>query len=266
MQHTSSSPQPRKSLRQNYDELVKSQELLKASEMKYRNVIEDQTEFISRFLPDGTHVFANEAYCRYFGMKRDEIIGHRFRPKIPVEDKERLRVFFVSLSPDHPTDTIENRIIMPDGTLRWQRWSDRAIFDPSGTVTEYQAVGRDITEEKATKAALERSEIRFREQYQNNPLAIFTWQHRDGDFILIDFNKAAEALTSGRAGTYLGRHASDLYAARPELISRNRALFLRTDGDFQGWHIEAFSARTAHPYHCCLRPPGSCHGPHGGHH
>ena len=212
-------------LRQNYDELVKSQELLKASERKYRNVIEDQTEFISRFLPDGTHVFANEAYCRYFGLNRDEIIGHRFRPKIPAEDKERLRRFFASLSPDHPTDTIENRIIMPDGALRWQRWSDRAIFDPSGTVTEYQAVGRDITEEKATKAALERSEIRFREQYQNNPLAIFTWQHRDGDFVLIDFNKAAEALTSGRAGTYLGRHASDLYAARPELVAGIRQCF-----------------------------------------
>jgi PAS domain S-box-containing protein len=206
-------------LRQNYDKLVKNQKLLKVSERKYRNVIEDQTEFICRFLPDGTHVFVNEAYCRYFGLKRDEIVGHRFQPKVPVEDKERLRRFFASLSPDHPTDTIENRIIMPDGTLRWQRWSDRGIFDPSGTVTEYQTVGRDITEEKATKAALERSEIRFREQYQNNPLAIFTWQHREGDFVLVGCNKTAEALTGGRAGAYLGRHASDLYEARPELIS-----------------------------------------------
>ena len=53
---------------------------LEASEQRYRNVVEDQTEFISRFLPDGTHVFVNEAYCRYFNKTRDEIIGKKFIP------------------------------------------------------------------------------------------------------------------------------------------------------------------------------------------
>jgi len=43
---------------------------------------------------------------------------------------------------------IDQRIIMPDGSTRWQRWSDRAIFDPNGRVIEYQSVGRDITEQK----------------------------------------------------------------------------------------------------------------------
>src|SRR5208282_3599095 len=71
-------------LRENYNELAKSQKLLSESETQYRNVVEDQTEFISRFLPGGTHVFVNEAYCRYFGLKRNEILGHRFRPKIPA--------------------------------------------------------------------------------------------------------------------------------------------------------------------------------------
>jgi methyl-accepting chemotaxis protein len=37
------------------------------SEERYRAVVEGQTEFIARFLPDGTHIFVNEAYCRYFG-------------------------------------------------------------------------------------------------------------------------------------------------------------------------------------------------------
>jgi PAS domain S-box-containing protein len=147
-------------LRQNYHELVTSQKLLSESEQRYRNVIEDQTEFISRFLPDGTHVFVNEAYCRYFGLRRDEIFGHRFRPKIPAEDQERMRQFFESLTVDHPVDNIEHRIIMPDGQVRWQRWSDRAIFDPSGKVIEYQSVGRDITGYKCTEEALLRSDAR----------------------------------------------------------------------------------------------------------
>ncbi len=126
----------------------KMEAALLESEEKYRNVVEDQTEMISRFLPDGTHVFVNEAYCRYFGMKRDEILMHRFRPKIPVEDQERVKHFFGSLTQEHPVDTIEHRIIMSNNGINWQRWNDRAIFDSSGKVVEYQSVGRDITEKK----------------------------------------------------------------------------------------------------------------------
>ena len=78
------------------------EQVIRESEERYRNVVEDQTEFISRFKPDGTHVFVNEAYCRYFGLKREEIVGHRFRPKIPVEDQEIVKRFFEYLTPDHP--------------------------------------------------------------------------------------------------------------------------------------------------------------------
>ncbi len=110
--------------------------------------MEDQTEFICRFGPDGTHVFINEAYCRYFDMRREEIMGHRFRPKIPVEDQDLVKRFFKSLTPDRPVDSVEHRIIMPDGSIRWQRWSDRAIFDKNGHIREYQSVGRDTTDKK----------------------------------------------------------------------------------------------------------------------
>jgi hypothetical protein len=40
-----------------------------------------------------------------------------------------------------------------------ERWSDRAIFDPMGNVTEYQSVGRDITEMKEAEETLWEREI-----------------------------------------------------------------------------------------------------------
>ncbi|MEA2035856.1 MAG: PAS domain S-box protein, partial [Euryarchaeota archaeon] len=125
---------------------------LEKSEERYRNVVEGQTELISHFLPNGTHVFVNEAYCHYFGKRLEEIMGHRFIPAIPSEDQELVKNHFAVLTPDHPVDTIEHRIIMPDGEVRWQSWSDRAIFDEKGTVIEYQSVGRDITDLKIAEA------------------------------------------------------------------------------------------------------------------
>ncbi|MDO9325868.1 MAG: PAS domain S-box protein [Methanoregula sp.] len=133
---------------------------LRRSRQRYQAVVEDQTEFICLFQPDGTHVFVNDAYCRYFGKGREEIIGSRFRPKIHPDDAAAVRRFFSTLTPANPVDLIEHRIILPDGSIRWLRWSDRAIFDPAGGVIEYQSVGRDITLRKEAEIALEKSEQR----------------------------------------------------------------------------------------------------------
>jgi PAS domain S-box-containing protein len=143
-------------------ERKRAEDAIRESEKRYRNIVEDQTEFISRFLPDGTHIFVNEAYCRYFGVKRDDILGQRFQPDIPDNDRGRVKRFFKSLTPDHPVDIIEHRIIMKDGSIRWQRWSDRAIFNNAGKITEYQSVGRDVTDKKDAEFALQASEERYR--------------------------------------------------------------------------------------------------------
>jgi PAS domain S-box-containing protein len=145
---------------------------LRESERQYRNVVEDQTELICRFRPDGTHVFANPAYCRYFGRACSELIGKKFRPEIPREDRAALRQHFASLDRDHPIAAIDHRIVMPDGTIRWQRWVDRAIFDEHGALAEYQTVGRDITDVKRAEEDRRESEERYRTVIENAREAI----------------------------------------------------------------------------------------------
>jgi PAS domain S-box-containing protein len=135
-------------------ERKRAEEALRESEERYHNVVEDQNEYICRFLPDGTHIFVNDAYCRYFDKKREEIIGRRFRPILHPEDRENIVQHIASITTEHPVRDIDQRIIMPDGSTRWQRWSDRGIFDPDGRVVEYQSVGRDITDRKLAEEAL----------------------------------------------------------------------------------------------------------------
>jgi PAS domain S-box-containing protein len=143
-------------LRNNYEELVKLGSDLRESREQYRAVVEDQTEFICRFRPDGTHVFVNDAYCRYFHKPREEIIGHRFQPELHYEDRKEMEAMLASLTPDNPVGTIRQRVIFPDGSVRWQNWVDRAIYDENGKVVEYQSVGRDITDVRTAEVKLQR--------------------------------------------------------------------------------------------------------------
>jgi PAS domain S-box-containing protein len=126
---------------------------LRESETRYRAVVEDQTELICRFLPDGTYTFVNGAYCRYFQSSPQELLGRSFWPLMPPEDHQAAREFLASITPDHPVATREHEVLAPDGEVRWQHWRDRGFFDEHGRVVEYQAVGHDITERKHAEEA-----------------------------------------------------------------------------------------------------------------
>ena len=135
----------------------RTEQELRASERRYRAIVEDQAELICRYEPDGTLTFVNDAYCRYFGMERQELLGWAFSPEIPDEDRLRMEEQLASLGADQPVARVEHRVVLPGGQVRWQQWTDRAVFDESGAVIEYQAVGRDITEQRLAEQGLRRA-------------------------------------------------------------------------------------------------------------
>jgi PAS domain S-box-containing protein len=112
----------------------------------YRAVVEDMSELVVRWLPDGTRLFVNEAYCRLFGASRSELVGTSFWPLINESDREAVRRRFAALSPAVPVILGRHRAVGPDGNEIWMEWVDRATFDAQGVVIELHSVGRDITE------------------------------------------------------------------------------------------------------------------------
>ena len=137
----------------------RADEALRESEEKYRSIVEDMPAMICRFLPDGTLTFVNREYCRYFAREDHELIGENFFQFVPKDEHEQVRNHFKSLSAAAPVVTYEHKVQAPDGAIRWQRWTDRALLDQRGRVVEYQSIGNDITERKlalAEKAELER--------------------------------------------------------------------------------------------------------------
>ncbi len=123
----------------------RAERALAQSEEKFRALAEDSPALICRFLPDGEITYANEAYCRAFGKTADQVVGASFLDLIPREEHAAIRAHLDSLSPEHPTRSYEHQVITGEGTLAWQSWTDRAVFDATGQVLAYQSVGMDIT-------------------------------------------------------------------------------------------------------------------------
>jgi diguanylate cyclase (GGDEF)-like protein/PAS domain S-box-containing protein len=135
----------------------KAERALNQSEQRYLAILQDQTEMICRYTPEGRTTFANEAYTRFFAVPssqvRNSLVWAHMDPKVV----EQLKAKIESLTPSHPVSTSRNRNRRADGQERWMEWTDRGIFDPNGVLVEIQAVGRDVDEEVHLRQQLERN-------------------------------------------------------------------------------------------------------------
>ncbi len=130
---------------------------LRDNEHRYKAIIQDQTELICRYLPDGLLSFVNIAYCRYFDKTEAELIGHHLTPFSFDETQDVLIQIMDDLTQEEPVTETENPTVLASGEEHWQHWVVRAMFNKDGELFEYQAVGRDITERRNTEAELRRA-------------------------------------------------------------------------------------------------------------
>ncbi|MFO1039845.1 MAG: PAS domain S-box protein [Geminicoccaceae bacterium] len=145
---------------------------LKESEERFRAVVEDQVDCITRYDTDFRLTFANPAQARLSGKAPWELVGQDLFDEVPAHVRDELRERLLQLTPDDPAFHGENERVLPNGELRWFQWIDRALFDSEGRLTGYQAVGRDITEQKRAEDALKESEERFRAIAESVPVTL----------------------------------------------------------------------------------------------
>jgi PAS domain S-box-containing protein len=134
---------------------------LRESEERYREIVESQTELVCRYLPDTTLTFVNDAYCRFFGRPRKELIGRRFLELIPQAARASVIGSLASLTAGRTTMTHEHQVVMPNGGIGWQEWTNHALTGPDGRTGELQGIGRDISERVRVTRALEEREERI---------------------------------------------------------------------------------------------------------
>jgi PAS domain S-box-containing protein len=137
-------------------ERKRNEEALRDSEERYRLIVENQTELILKWRPDGTRTAVNSSYCRYFGVRQDDCLGTSFFSFLTPSEREALVAKIAALTPESPQSAGETLWINPAGEHRWQAWNDLGTFDAEGRLIEILSIGRDITKRKRAEEARER--------------------------------------------------------------------------------------------------------------
>jgi PAS domain S-box-containing protein len=227
------------------------------SEKRFRAVVEDQTDLICRFNPDGLLTFVNDAFCRFQGKSCQELIGTNFFQTLSDEDAAIPLSYINSLPPDEPVISFDYRLSAPDGRVVWHQYRVRRLFQQKDDTREFQAVIQDITQRKQSEQALRASEEKFRSLIDHIPDVVWT-ADANRDLLYISGNalsvlgfSSAELLAQGRQLWRERIHPNDVARvsqAYHNLFSRGEEFdveyqICRKDGQWIWLHDRALSTQ-----------------------
>jgi PAS domain S-box-containing protein len=143
------------------------EEKLKRSEERYRSFVKGIKGIAYQCNPDFSPTFFHGAIEQITGYTEDALNAGtpRWNHLIHKDDLQRVyknsrkpcKLPFYSCFPYEQ----EYRIIRKDGQIRWVREYTQDVCDPSGKPIAIQGILYDITEQKETEEALQKSEERF---------------------------------------------------------------------------------------------------------
>lgn len=128
-------------------ELLKELERVRASEQRYRHIVENQRDLIVIFDHERRIQYASPQYCRTFGKTLNELLSSDFMPLVHEDDQERVKKSLKKLLHPPYECTHQERVETVDG-FRWYDWRYKALVDDEEKITEIVAAGRDITDWK----------------------------------------------------------------------------------------------------------------------
>ncbi|MGV8040672.1 MAG: CHASE4 domain-containing protein [Thermoanaerobaculaceae bacterium] len=207
--------------------LERSEGEVRASEERYRAVVEDQAELVCRWRPNGDIVFTNRAFAELFGEPGEPWICASFLDLVTGAD-ESVRADVEARSIQHPLTSFVTSHRAADGTSRWVQWTNRTIFDGEGTAAvEHQAVGRDITAQRQSEDTLRAAEKEVRAALDGAPETAMLTDL--GGTVLAFFDATpgrldvtVTRLTGSQVADHLGSAATAWWSAAQHAVSEGR--------------------------------------------
>lgn len=168
-------------------ERIKTEEALKKSEEKYKNLVEYVPCIICKLKPDGITIFVNSYVKKITGYEPDEIVGKNWWGIFyPGELEKQIDELYEKFNEGDVAD-YEMKLMDKYGEIHTISWNSFNVWSENGELVEINGVGIDITERKKIENELRKSEERYRNLFEEIKDAFYI-STIDGKFV--EVNKA----------------------------------------------------------------------------
>ncbi|RPI00990.1 MAG: PAS domain S-box protein [Calditrichaeota bacterium] len=184
-------------------------------------------------LAEGIIIADSNGQFLYFNSVAAKILGLGLQ-NIPVSEWSSVYGCFY---PDNLTPFPSDQLPLARA-LRGEKVSDQVVFiknpnRPEGAYINISAnpikngdefirggvvIFHDISETVRTEKLLKASKERITAQFKGFPIPTYVWQRTVDDFVLIDYNNAANIITKGWIKNHVGAKLSAMYTASPEIV------------------------------------------------
>ena len=182
--------------------VLEREALLRESEAKYREVIENSTNLICRIDTDAKITFVNHLSSRYYGLPPRQCVGLSAFEFVHPDDLENAkREFRLGLESGEHVDHLEYRVLSRSGEIFQLLWRVVAISDEQNNVIGFAGIASDVTEERRAQAKLKLAASVF----ESSAFGIFI---TDADTNIISVNPAMTSITGFMEKEMLGNKPS----------------------------------------------------------
>lgn len=155
------------------EKVIERAEAFRASESKYRELIETSLDGICTLDKDGRYIDSNQAAQDILGYTGEELASLRVKDIVHNEDSQNSSHYMEKLQRDGFYRGYEGKIITKSGDIRFVQVNSIAI-KTSGIVSGSNDIFRDITDYKLAEEALAESEKRYRTLVESAPVGIIS--------------------------------------------------------------------------------------------
>src|SRR5208283_13276 len=188
------------------DRKKKTEEQIRSSEEKYKNLFENAPDVIVTIDLTGKITSVNKAIMQH-GFRENEIVGSSIFKLVPLEYNQKMLTGLKNIAAGNPAQG-EIEILTPNGK-RSAEYNINPIW-LNGKVVGCQTIMRDVTERKKAEESLEKEQQELNRIIDSSPVIIF-YKDKEGKFVRV--NEAfAEALKIPKE-KFFGKTVFDFYSA-----------------------------------------------------
>ena len=156
-------------------ERKRAEQDLRASERKYRHLVDTTPAFIHTALPDGSLDFLSRGWLEYGGLPQTDFLDWRWTAAMHPEDVEGfVGKWRAALASGEPF-VAESRVRRADGEYRWFLQRNVPLRDETGKIVKWYGTGIDIEERKRAEESLRSSEAYLAEAQRLSHTGSWAW-------------------------------------------------------------------------------------------